>query len=150
MKDLNRRQFVAAAAAGCAFCVFRSGGEALAAAPVEVKTGPVKVGNVSEFASDGVFDKLAKAEQVGVVREQGKLSACSAIWTHKHGVLKGVDGQLRCPSHGSRFNPDGSVVKGPANRPLDHFAITKDSSGELTVDRSKKVDAGDPAAKVTV
>ena len=146
----TRREFVAAAAAaaGCAYCVFgAAAGEALAA-PVEVKTGPVKVGNVSEFAGDGVFDQLAKSEQVILVRQGDKLSACSAICTHKQAILKGVEGQIRCPSHGSRFNSDGSVVKGPAKRALDHLAITKDTSGNLTVDRSKKVNADDATGSV--
>jgi Rieske Fe-S protein len=100
--------------------------------------------------ADGIFDKYAKSEQVILVRGGGKLSACSAICTHKQAILKQVDGQMRCPSHGSRYAPDGSVVKGPSRRPLDHFAITADSSGNLTVDRSKKVDAGDPSASVKV
>jgi len=130
--------------------MFGGGASEALAAPIEVKTGPVKVGNVSDFAADGIFDQFAKSEQVVIVRQGGKLSACSAICTHKQAILKGVEGQMRCPSHGSRFNPDGSVVKGPAKRPLDHLAISKDASGNLTVDRSKKVDAGDTVATVHI
>jgi cytochrome b6-f complex iron-sulfur subunit len=29
-----------------------------------------------------------------------------------------VDQQFQCPCHGSRYAPDGTVVRGPANRPL--------------------------------
>lgn len=140
----------AATAAGCAYCIFGGGGGQALAAPIEVKTGPVKVGNVSEYAAEGISDKYAKSEQVIIVRQGGKLSACSAICTHKQAIVKQVEGQIRCPSHGSRYDANGSVIKGPAKRPLDHFTITKDSSGNLTVDRSKKVDAGDPAASVKV
>jgi len=28
------------------------------------------------------------------------------------------DGQFQCPCHGSRYAPDGSVIRGPADRPL--------------------------------
>jgi len=30
----------------------------------------------------------------------------------------GRDGQFQCPCHGSRYGPDGSVERGPADRPL--------------------------------
>lgn len=29
-----------------------------------------------------------------------------------------IDQQFQCPCHGSRYTPDGIVVRGPANRPL--------------------------------
>lgn len=29
-----------------------------------------------------------------------------------------IDQQFQCPCHGSRYTPDGTVVRGPANRPL--------------------------------
>jgi len=145
----TRREFVAAAGAtvaGCAFCVFGAG--AAMAAPFQVKTGPVSVGNLSDFTADGIFDQFARSEQVVLIRRGGMLSACPAICTHKQAILKGVEGQLRCPTHGSRYAPDGSVVKGPAKQPLDHLAIAADASGNLTVDRSRRVDISDPSATV--
>lgn len=50
--------------------------------------------------------------------EAGTVVGLSAVCTHQ-GCLVDVDGaELACPCHGSRFALDGSVVQGPASRPL--------------------------------
>ncbi len=51
---------------------------------------------------------------------QGKLTALSAACTHI-GCIVGWNQAAAtwdCPCHGSRFRPDGSVIHGPASRPL--------------------------------
>jgi Rieske Fe-S protein len=53
--------------------------------------------------------------------------AVSRICTHEGctiGLPAGAGGTLDCPCHGSRFRVDGTVVNGPANRPLGRFAAT--------------------------
>jgi nitrite reductase/ring-hydroxylating ferredoxin subunit len=136
----SRREFVAGTlAAGCGFCLTcGSGHDALAR--VQLKTGPLDVGSTADYAGDGIFDKFA-AEQVMIVREGKRLYACSAICTHKERTLKVVQDQLRCPSHGSRFDAEGKVVKGPAKKELSRFGISADAAGKLTVDRSKRFDS---------
>ncbi len=53
---------------------------------------------------DGTLSKM------GVVDNCTHLG-CTFPWNE-------VDQQFQCPCHGSRFAPDGSVQRGPANRPL--------------------------------
>lgn len=51
-------------------------------------------------------------------------SAYQANCTHKGAKLKYDEktGQIFCPSHGSRFDMKGQVVKGPANKPLETYS----------------------------
>ncbi len=49
----------------------------------------------------------------------------SAIYTHEGCFVNSVSNEtINCPCHGSKFSiKDGSVVHGPANRPLAPIAI---------------------------
>jgi Rieske Fe-S protein len=51
---------------------------------------------------------------------RGQFNGFSAICTHAGCTVAEVVGaSINCPCHGSRFNLDGTVAKGPASRPLD-------------------------------
>ena len=51
---------------------------------------------------------------------EGKFNGFSAICTHAGCTVAEVVGaSINCPCHGSSFNLDGTVAKGPASRPLD-------------------------------
>lgn len=55
----------------------------------------------------------------------GRYAAFSAVCTHQGCTVAKVDGRnIICPCHGSVYTLDGSVVKGPATRPLDPRGVT--------------------------
>jgi Rieske Fe-S protein len=70
---------------------------------------------------------IFKDEKVVVTQPQeGDFKAFSAICTHQNCTVGTVaDGTIDCPCHKSKFKiTDGSVVSGPATRPLPEQQIT--------------------------
>ena len=90
-----------------------SGGPAAPAANVIAKTADVPVG------SGLIVDKVVVTQPVA-----GQFKGFSATCTHKGCTVdKIADGTIDCPCHGSKFNLDGSVANGPAQKPLEVQAI---------------------------
>ena len=55
----------------------------------------------------------------------GVFKGFSSSCTHKGcAVNKVADGTIDCPCHGSKFNLDGTVAKGPASKPLESKAVS--------------------------
>lgn len=76
-------------------------------------------------------------QQVYIVRIPEGFYAVSAVCTHLGCVTqwKPEADIIACPCHGSRFQPSGKKIEGPAPRPLPHFAINLTADGELLVDK---------------
>ena len=83
------------------------------------------LGPVTSFAV-GAF-KLIEADfgRAIVARDAKGLYAMSAMCTHMGGSIGLIDdkGTTVCPSHQSMFGANGEVIRGPAARPLPHFAV---------------------------
>jgi glycine/D-amino acid oxidase-like deaminating enzyme/nitrite reductase/ring-hydroxylating ferredoxin subunit len=59
-------------------------------------------------------------------REDGSLMLRSAVCTHKGCTVawNNAERTWDCPCHGSRFTPEGDVISGPAQSPLEEVAKT--------------------------
>jgi Rieske Fe-S protein len=86
-----------------------AGGTATPAAKAIAKTADVPVG------SGVIVDEIVVTQP-----SAGVFKGFSAKCTHKGCLVdKIADGTIDCPCHGSKFNLDGTVAHGPADKPLE-------------------------------
>lgn len=78
---------------------------------------------------------------VAVYRDAEGVHAISTICTHLGCVVKPTAEGFECPCHGSRFQPDGAVARGPAPRPLNWLNVKVADAG-FHIDEGKTVPAG--------
>ena len=66
----------------------------------------------------------------------------SMVCTHL-GCIVGESAEgFKCPCHGSRFDPVGDVLGGPAPRPLRWLEVSRAADGSLVVDAKREVPQG--------
>jgi Rieske Fe-S protein len=103
------------------------------APPAEV--GDIQAGNVSQLRVGSL--NVVGNSPACIGRDAVGAYAMTLTCTHA-GCDMGVNGSVSpagiiCSCHGSEFDSNGNVVRGPAKYPLDHFAVTVDGDGNLTV-----------------
>jgi Rieske Fe-S protein len=136
MTPLDRRSFVSACATLCGGAML--GCVSMVTHPVPVSGGRVRIplARHPELARpDGAIRVLpdGHTEPVYVLATADGFVALSPICTHR-GCTVDVNGQrLVCPCHGSTYDREGRVLKGPAQRPLARYPVTR-SGDELVVD----------------
>ncbi len=134
--NVPRRTFLKLAGAAAAANACTAGG----APPANV--GNVAAGNTSALAV-GTLEAIP-GQPVCIGRDASGVYAMTLICTHQ-GCDMGQQGSvsprgLFCGCHGSEFDVDGNVVRGPASSPLAHFAVSADAAGNLTVHTGSEVD----------
>jgi cytochrome b6-f complex iron-sulfur subunit len=139
---LDRRAWMRLAGAATGLVVLGAGVAGCAHPTGSPPTGPVPAGNISELA----VGALLVSSNVVVGRDAVGLYAMSAVCTHAGCLLPEGEGTiaagLGCPCHGSTFNGVGDVTRGPASRPLQHYAVAVAADGSLTVDGGQPVEPG--------
>lgn len=64
-----------------------------------------------------------KEARVAIVREGDVIYALNLVCTHLGCTVNVTPTELVCPCHGSNFDRQGRVLKGPANRPLLRYRV---------------------------
>jgi cytochrome b6-f complex iron-sulfur subunit len=79
-----------------------------------------------------------------VVRDGDDFHVISSVCTHLGCTVQWRLDERRfdCPCHGSRFREDGTVISGPAPRPLEWYAVALSPDGYLEVDTDEQVARG--------
>ena len=138
----SRRRFVALAGAGGLV----AGSVGLLAALVrsvvpDVLYEPARrfaVGRPADFPPGSVT--FVSERRLFVFNTPAGFYAVSGVCTHLGCNVNHEEGRgFACPCHGSAFEEDGRVRKGPAAWPLPRFAIALSRRGELVVDTRRTV-----------
>ncbi|HEY4122074.1 MAG TPA: Rieske (2Fe-2S) protein [Byssovorax sp.] len=136
----DRRRFLQVMATGTAATACAALGVSCGASG---PSGPIAAGNVSSVANPSLT--AISGEEVALGRDDGGLYAMTLVCTHASCDMEtqgsvSVSG-VTCSCHGSRFDANGDVLVGPANAPLEHFEVTVDASGAITINADSVVDA---------
>jgi len=99
--------------------------------------GQFSGGNIADYALGDVMRFDAGPFFVGY--DDNGLYAMSAVCTHAGCTVNPGAVSLNCPCHGTTFDLNGDVTGGPAPRALDHYAVTIDDIGDITVDTEQVV-----------
>ena len=113
--------------------------------------GIVPAGNAADLV---VGDLVAVPDEgLAVGLDADGLYALSTLCTHawcdmaQYGSV-GSDG-LYCSCHGSRFDVNGAVTRGPAQADLPHYAVSVDDNGVIQIDSDTEVDPSERVPAVT-
>jgi len=144
--DLDRRKFFIKLGVG-SLAIAGAGASALAlqylSPNVLYEASPlVSVGRPEHFPPDSVT--LDPRFGIFIVHSAQGFYALSAVCSHLGclTVWKQEAGVIACPCHGSTFNRDGSIITGPAPKPMPWLRMWITDDGELMVDRAAKVAPG--------
>ncbi len=100
---------------------------------VIARVSEVPLGSAIEFRDE------RSGERALLIRlESGRFVAYSVVCTHQSCVVLYRDGELRCPCHGSVFDPaqGAAVVRGPAREPLQEVEVGTEGDKVVRVRRS--------------
>ena len=75
----------------------------------------------TEIPSEGAL--VFREARVALMHINGEHYALSMVCTHLGCTLNVTGERLSCPCHGSEFDTQGRVLKGPADRPLRRLRV---------------------------
>jgi cytochrome b6-f complex iron-sulfur subunit len=137
---VNRRAFLAKTAAAAAAALAAGCGNGEFGPPLPRGGGPtgavtIRVSDFPGLASTGVLVAVAP-ERAAMRTSATTFFALSTICTHQGCDADVVSGGtiVSCSCHGSRFDKNGNVLNGPAERPLPQLQTSYNAqTDELTI-----------------
>jgi cytochrome b6-f complex iron-sulfur subunit len=110
---------------------------AASAAPKARSDGFIAVGTLKQLQANGIIQvpKFAAGPLLVIPNPQDlkKLIAVNSSCTHKGCPVtwQSKPKQFACHCHGSKFKSDGSVISGPASKPLASFKVKVEGGSVL-------------------
>ena len=104
------------------------------------KSGRFKIGTKADLPPGTI--KYFKDDQVYVFSDQDGIFAISAVCTHLGCIVSKDENGFVCPCHGSRYNLEGKLEKGPAPKDLPWYSVSRLPNNQLVVDKKKSVKPG--------
>ncbi|MGO9311146.1 MAG: ubiquinol-cytochrome c reductase iron-sulfur subunit [Syntrophobacteraceae bacterium] len=96
--------------------------------------GEFKIAPPEEYPEGVTF---VSAKRIFVIRDQNLIRVVSGVCTHIGCTIRWAEERNRweCPCHGSIFNENGSIIAGPAPKPLPWYGVSVAADGRLLVDK---------------
>jgi nitrite reductase/ring-hydroxylating ferredoxin subunit len=143
-EPLPRRDFLGLAAAWSAFAALAFAALGMLKLPkAAVLASPSKRFRAVLPESLAPGDPFAvPGRPVVLVRDAEGVHAVSRVCTHLGCIVQPSPTGFDCPCHGSRFGADGTVLKGPAPKPLKWLAVSPLGGGSYVVDEATEVPLG--------
>lgn len=99
-----------------------------------------RIGPPDRFPKD--TGTVIAGRNILVQHDDDGIRVLSLVCTHLGCIVhREGEGGFICPCHGTRFDPEGAVVQGPAPSGLRSFHATFAPNGEIVVDSGREVDA---------
>lgn len=96
--------------------------------------GPIAAGDADDVAMGSV--QAVRGENAFIARDARGFYAMTAVCTHAACRVIApalTDAVMICPCHGSMFNRNGAVTRGPASAALQHYQVDVGADGQLTI-----------------
>ncbi len=68
-----------------------------------------------------------------LIAGQGGFTALSLVCTHLGCTVEEYGGEFRCPCHGSRYDAEGNVERGPATKGLRRLKVEINAQGRVLI-----------------
>lgn len=143
-EPVARRDFLGLAAAWSALAAMAFAGLGIARLPkAAVLASPSRKFRVAlpeSLAPGEPF--VPPGRPVALFRDAVGVYAISMVCTHLGCIVHPMSRGFDCPCHGSRFDGDGGVLRGPAPKGLSWFLVSTIGEHEVLVDTDTTVPAG--------